>query len=111
MFFRKKEKKLELKEIEQIVEDYSKVLRDTIGKYLPRRERRAMSRGKGGMRLASSTKKEEIEQIKKKGAGSWLNQTTEDALNELSSIIPDFTSLQSELRNKLKDFKKKWKIK
>jgi len=111
MFFRKKKKKLELKEMEQIVEDYSKVLRDTIGKYLPRRERRAMSKGKGGMRLGPSAKSEEIEQIKKKGVRAWLNQTTEDALNELSSIIPDFTSLQSELRNRLKNFKKKWKIK
>lgn len=111
MFFRKKEKKLELKEIKQIIEDYSKVLRDTIGKYLSRRERRAMSRGKGGMKLGSSAKSEEIEEIKKKGAGSWLNQVTEDALNELSSVIPDFASLESELRNKLKDFKKKWKIK
>ena len=111
MFFRKKKKELELKEINQIVEDYSKVLRETIGKYLPRRERRAMGRGKGRMRPGSSVEKEEIEQIKKKGVASWLNQVTEEALNELSSIIPDFTSLQSELRNRLKDFKKKWKIK
>ncbi len=111
MFFRKKPKELESKEIEQIIEEYSQVMRDTIGKYLSRRERRAMSKGKGGMRLSSSTKNEEIEQIKKKGAGVWLDQVTEDALNELSPIVPDFAALESDLRGRLKNFKKKWNIK
>jgi len=110
MFFRKKQKELDVKEIEQIMEEYLKILKETIGKYLPRRERRAMMKGKGREGWGSA-KRGEIEQIKKKGIKTWLNQTTEDTLSELSSAIPDFPSLESDLRGRLKDFKKKWKIK
>jgi len=111
MLFKKKRKELDSKEIEQIMEEYLKVVKETVGKYLSRRERRVMSRGKSGKRQSASAKNKEIEQIKKKGAGFWLNQTTEDVLSELSSIVPDFPSLESDLRGRLKDFKKKWKIK
>jgi len=109
MFFRKKQKELDPKEIKQIMEEYLRIVKETIGKYLPRRERRAMSREKGGR--GASKKNKEIEQIKKNGVRAWLNQTTEDVLSELSSIVPDFPSLESDLRGRLKDFKKKWKIK
>lgn len=111
MFFRKKRKELKLEEIEQIIEEYSRVVKETIGKYVSRRERRAMSKGKGGMGLSSSARKEEIEQIKKKGVSIWLNETTEDALSELSSVVSDFSSLESDLRGRLKELKRKWKIK
>ena len=111
MFFKRKHKELESEEIEQIIEEYSEVVKETISKYLPRRERRAMSKGRGGMGLTPSTKKEEIEQIKKKGISVWLNGSTEDALNELSPIVSDFSSLESDLRGRLKEFKRKWKIK
>jgi len=89
MLFKKKRKELDSEEIKQITEEYLKIVKETIGKYLPRRERRAMSREKGGW--GASKKKEEIEQIKKNGVRAWLNQTTEDVLSELSSIYRELS--------------------
>jgi len=111
MFFGKRKKKFEEKEIEQIIDDYSQTMKALIGKYLPRRARRAMNRGKGGARLTPAEKNEEMEKIKKIGISAWLNEITEDTFGELSSFVADSVSLQSELYTVLKRFKKKWNIK
>ena len=111
MFLRKKKKKLDEKEIEQIIDDYSQTTKALIGKYLPRRARRAMNKGKGGARLTSAEKGDQMQKIKKIGISAWLNETTEDTFEELSSFVNDPASLQSELYTVLKRFKKKWSIK
>ena len=110
MFLRKKKKKFEEKEIEQIIDDYSQTTKTLIGKYLPRRARRAMNKGKGS-RLTSAEKSDQIQKIKKIGISTWLNETTEDTFGELSSFVTDPISLQAELQTMLKEFKKKWNIK
>jgi len=44
------------------------------------------------------------------GMGAWLDQTTQDTLKELSPILMDSPSLESELMAKLKELKKKWNL-
>jgi phage terminase small subunit len=110
MLFRKKGMEPEAKDIEKIIEEYSAVVKSTIGRYLPRRARRAMSRGKGGVGFSPSRKNKEIEKIKKVGIEAWLDQTTQDTLKELSPLLSDPLSLESELMSRLKEFKKKWNL-
>jgi len=111
MFFGKRKKKFEEKEIEQIIDDYSQTMKALIGKYLPRKVRRAMNRGKSGARLTPAEKSGEVQKIKKIGISAWLNGVTEDTFGEVSSFVTDSVSLQSELYSMLKRFKKKWDIK
>ncbi len=110
MPFWRKRTELEPRDIEQIINEYSAVVKDTIGRHLPRRARRAMSRGKSGLGLSPGKKNEEIAQIRKMGMGAWLDQTTQDTLKELSPILMDSPSLESELMAKLKELKKKWNL-
>jgi len=110
MFFKKKKSELGEKEIEQITEEYTEGIKVIIRKYLPRKARRAMYRGKGG-RLTQDEKNEEIQKIKKTGVSAWLNQATEEVFEELSSFVAEPDSLRSELNVMLKEFKKKWNIK
>lgn len=110
MFFKKKKSEFEEKEIEQITEEYTEGIKVIIRKYLPRKARRAMYRGKGG-RLTPDEKNEEIQKIKKTGISAWLNQATEEVFEELSSFVAEPDSLRSELNVMLKEFKKKWNIK
>ena len=110
MFFKKKGKEFEEEEIEQITEEYTQEIKVVIRKYLPRKARRAMYRGKGG-RVTPDDKNEEIRQIKKVGLSAWLNQATEEVFEELSSFVTDPGSLRSELNVMSKEFKKKWNIK
>lgn len=111
MFFKKKKSEFEEKEIEQITEEYTEGIKVIIRKYLPRKMRRAMYKGKGGGRLTQDKKNEEIQKIKKTGISAWLNQATEEVFEELSSFVTDPGSLRSELNVMLKEFKKKWNIK
>ncbi|MEA1963856.1 MAG: hypothetical protein U9O41_01820 [Candidatus Aerophobetes bacterium] len=110
MFLGKRKKKFEEKEVEQIIDDYSQTMKNVVGKYLPRKVRRAMNRKGSGAGLTSAEKNEQMEKIKKIGISAWLNEITEDTFGELSSFVSDSVSLQSELYTALKEFKKRWNI-
>ena len=110
MFFRRK-KEFSEEEIEKIIEDYGKMIKSLLKEHLPRWARRAMNKTKNRTGVAVSKKGEEIRKIKKMGMSSWLEQTTQELFEELSSFTTDPASLKSKLDTMLKEFKRKWKIK
>lgn len=112
MLFWKRKKKFDEEEIEKIIGDYTTLLREKVGTYLPRRMRRALKKkSKEWNDLSKGEKKKEVEEIKKTGLSSWLEKMTEETYKELASIVPEATSMQEDLWQTLKDFKKKWNIK
>ncbi len=112
MLFWKRKKKFDEKEIEKIVEEYTGVLKETVGKYLPRRMRRMIQRkSKEWKDLPQKNKEKEIQEIKDTGLNNWLDKTTEETIQELTPFITNSSAMQEELRKTLKDFKKKWDIK
>ncbi|RLE12241.1 hypothetical protein DRJ04_06550 [Candidatus Aerophobetes bacterium] len=112
MFFWKRGKKEEFsdEQIEKIIDEYMLLMKEAIGRYLPRRMRRALNKNKGWKSLSASKKREQLQDIRQKGLSSWLDQTTEEAVEQISSFVPESGALEEELRKILKDFKKKWNI-
>lgn len=108
---RKKRKELSDQQIQQVIDEYTSLMKNVIGKYLPRRMRRALNKNRGWGGLSGSEKKEQVQQIRQKGLSSWLNQSTEEALEQISSFVSEGIALEEDLRKELKDFKKKWDIK
>ena len=114
MLFRKKKKKERFSEedFEQIITEYTGLMKDAMGKYLPRRMRRAMNKNnKGWESLSVSEKKAQIQEIKQKGLNNWLDESTGEVLEQVSSFVSETVVLEEELRKILKEFKKKWNIK
>ena len=108
---RKKKEELSEQQIEQIIDEYMSLTKEIVGRYLPRRMRRALSKNKGWGSLSASERKAQIKEVKQEGLSSWLEQTTEETFEEISSFVSESVSLEEELRGKLKEFKKKWNIK
>jgi len=110
MFFRRRRKKeFSEEEIEKIID--GKMMKSLLKEHLPRWARRAMNKTKNRTGVAVSKKGEEIRKIKKMGMSGWLEQTTQELFEELSSFTTDPASLKSKLDTMLKEFKRKWKIK
>jgi len=106
-----KRKKFDEAEIKQIFEEYLEVLKTTMGKYLSRQMRRALSKNKGWGSLSPSQKREQIQEIKQKGLNNWLDEHTEEVFEQISSFVSDSGLLKEDLKKALKEFKKKWNIK
>ncbi|MBC7188675.1 hypothetical protein H5U35_00435 [Candidatus Aerophobetes bacterium] len=113
MLFWRKRKKEELtdEQVEQVVLEYADFLKQITGKYLPRRMRRALNRNKGWGSLNASQKRAQIQEIKQKGLGSWLEESTQQALEEVASFVSDSSAFEKELREGLKELKRRWNIK
>jgi len=107
---KKKEEKLSDEKIEQIISEYVDLMKSKIGEYLPRRMRRALNKSKRWSGLSPSEKKEQIQDIKQKGLSNWLNESTEEAIEQISSFVSESVALENDLRKTLKEFKKKWNI-
>jgi len=110
MFLKKRKKEFGEREIEQIVKEYSEGVESLLQKYLPRKMRRFIFKGRGRRKFSSNKKIEEIQRIKETGVGAWLNRATEEILEELSSFVSNPDSLNSELDVMLKELKKRWNI-
>lgn len=109
MFWKKKRKKAELSEeaIESIVREYSDVLKGGVARHLPRRMRRAMDKGnKGWGSLSASEKRAQIQEIRQRGLGSWLDETTQETYEQIASFVADAATLEQELLESLAVFKK-----
>ncbi|HHF98962.1 hypothetical protein J7L81_03610 [Candidatus Aerophobetes bacterium] len=114
MFFwkrKKEEKKLTPEQIEKIATEYTDLVKEITGKYLPRRMRRALNRAKGWQGLSLSERKKQIQKITENGVSSWLEETTQETIEQVSSFIQESTTFEEELRKALREFKKKWGIK
>lgn len=108
---RKKKEELSEEQITQIVDEYMGLMKDVMGKYLSRQMRRALNKSRGWGSLSSSQKKKEIEEIKQQGLSSWLDKSTEETIEQVSSFVSDHVVLEEELRKASREFKKKWNIK
>lgn len=113
MRFWKKGKKEQFSDgqIEQIINEYMVLTKSTVGKYLPRRMRRVLNKNKGWGSLSASERKSQIQEIKQKGLGGWLEQATQETFEEISSFVSDGAPFETELKDTLTEFKKKWSIK
>ena len=69
MFFWKRGKKEEFsdEQIEKIIDEYMLLMKEAIGRYLPRRMRRALNKNKGWKSLSASKKREQLQDIRQKG--------------------------------------------
>jgi len=85
MFFRRK-KEFSEEEIEKIIDDYDKRVKSLLKEHLPRWARRAMNRTRDRTGAIMNKKGEEVQKIKKMGMSSWLEQTTQELFEGLSSF-------------------------
>jgi len=111
IFGKRRKKEFSEKEIEQIINDYNETMKSLLREYLPRWARRAMNKAKGRSGLTVSKENEEIQEIKRVGISAWLDQTTQDMVEELSSLVSEPVSFRHKLDAMVKEFKKKWNIK
>jgi len=112
IFGKRRKKEFSEKEIEQIINDYNETMKSLLREYLPRWARRAMNKAKGRSGLNNISKgKGEIQEIKRTGISAWLDQTTQDMVEELSSLVSEPVSFRHKLDAMVKEFKKKWNIK
>jgi len=110
MLFWKKRKKFDDKQLEQIVDEYLGLMKETIEGCLPRNLRRALRRRKEWRDFSRVNKEEEIEQIKKNGLENWLATTMQEAYEELAPFVSQSTEMEQKLKKMLKEFKEKWGI-
>jgi len=110
MLFWKKRKKFDDKQLEQIVDEYLGLMKETIEGCLPRNLRRALRRMKEWRDFSRVNKEEEIEQIRKNGLENWLATTMQEAYEELAPFVSQSTEMEQKLKKMLKEFKEKWGI-
>ena len=103
-----KRKEFDEKKIEQVMEDFINTMGELMEKHLPRRIRRTMRKNKGGWGKISN---KDMEDIKKRGLSSWLNETVDKTYQEIEPFAKDPGALEKDLKISLKELKKKWKIK
>ena len=101
-----KRKELDEEKIEQVMEDFTKVLSKLMEKHLPRRMRRAMPKKSKWGKMNDKKKKEELTKIKKRGLNSWLSETVYEICQEVGSFANDPDALEKDLKASLKEFKK-----
>lgn len=107
-----KGKKFDEKKIEQVMEDFVKTIGELMAKYLPRKMRRTMHKNKSGWgKISDKKNKEEMEEIKKRGLSSWLNERVNEIYQEIEPFANNPGALEKDLRASLKELKKKWRIK
>ena len=111
LFGKRRKREFSQEEIEQVINDYSEMVKSVLREYLPRWARRAMNKAKGRSGLTVSKENEEIQEIKRIGISAWLDRATQDVFEEISSFTSDPASLKSKLDSILKEIKRKWKIK
>jgi|GEM_PF-5712408 len=102
-----KRKEFDEEKIEQVMEDFVKTMGELMEKHLPRRIRRTMRKKRGGWGKISN---KDMEEIKKRGLSSWLNETVDETYQEIGSFANDPGALEKDLKIFLKELKKKWKI-
>jgi hypothetical protein len=115
VFWRRRKKKTQSEltdeQIEGIIRGYSEVLKRAMGNHLPRRMRRAMSRGqKGWDSLSAGQQRAQLQEIRQKGIGSWLEDTTHETYEQIASYVADPAPLEEDLREALSAFKKEHSI-
>jgi len=111
LFGKRRKKELSEEEIERIIKDYNEMMKSLLREYLPRWARRGMNKAKSRAGFNLNKGKEEIQEIKRTGISAWLEQSTQDAVEELSPLVRDSVSFKSKLDSILKEFKEKWGIK
>ena len=112
MFWKKKkQQQLSDEAIEGIIREYSGVLKGVVARHLPRRMRRMMDKGnKGWGSLSPAQKKAQIQEVRQRGVGPWLEETTGETYEEIGSFAMDAATLEQELRGALTTFKKEKNI-